>query len=219
LVDGPVGKHILPGVNVTDVKALEIQMVDIDKIIPNPKNANRHSVEQIQRLEKLITKIGFRVPLIVSKRTGFLVSGHGRLEAAKNLGMKVLPVDHQEFESEAIEYAFLVSDNEIARWAELDKQSVYENLAEMQEFDIELLGIEDFKLFEIEDGEMPTLGGEKPELEQMTFTLHNSQIDTVKAAMELVKTKYPDYLANEFNENRNGNAIAYICELFITQNQ
>ena len=126
----------------SDIKSKNIELVDIDSIVPNPKNANRHSIEQIKRLEKLIKYQGFRNPLIVSNRTGFLVVGHGRLEAAKNLGIEKLPVIKQDFESEAQEYAYLISDNEIARWAELDKQSVYDSLEEI-DLDIELLGIED----------------------------------------------------------------------------
>lgn len=130
----------------SDIKSKNIELVDIDSIVPNPKNANRHSIEQIKRLEKLIKYQGFRNPLIVSNRTGFLVVGHGRLEAAKNLGIEKLPVIKQDFESEAQEYAYLVSDNEIARWAELDKQAVYDEIEKMPELNIELLAIEDFNL-------------------------------------------------------------------------
>jgi len=132
------------------IQSKDISIVDVDSIVPNPKNANRHSIEQIKRLEKLIKYQGFRNPLIISNRTGFLVVGHGRLEAAKNLGINSLPVIYQEFESEAQEYSYLVSDNEIARWAELDFQSVYEELKELEIDDVDLLGIEDFKLPEID---------------------------------------------------------------------
>jgi len=132
------------------IKSKSIEMVDVHSIVENPKNANRHSIEQIKRLEKLIEFQGFRNPLIVSKRTGFLVVGHGRLDAAKNLGMEKVPVIFQDFENEAQEYAYLVSDNEIARWSELDKQSVFDELENLQLEDIELLGIEDFSIPEVE---------------------------------------------------------------------
>lgn len=133
-----------------DIKSKEIKLVDTDSIVPNPKNANRHSIEQIQRLEKLIKYQGFRNPLIVSNRTGFLIAGHGRLEAAKNLGLEKLPVVYQDFDNEAQEYAYLVSDNEIARWAELDRQSVYDALEDLPGLEIDLLGIEDFSLFDFD---------------------------------------------------------------------
>ena len=136
----------------SEIKSESITLVDIDSIIPNPKNANRHSIEQIKRLEKLITYQGFRNPLIVSNRTGFLIVGHGRLTAAQNLGIEKLPVIYQDFTDEAQEYAYLISDNEIARWAELDKQAVH---LELDNLDIELdmLGIDDF--LKLEDEKPP----------------------------------------------------------------
>lgn len=129
----------------SEIKSESIELVDIDSIIPNPKNANRHSIEQIHRLEKLIKYQGFRNPLIVSNRTGFLLAGHGRLEAAKNIGIEKLPIIKQDFTNEAQEYSYLISDNEIGRWAELDKQAVH---IELENLDIELdmLGIEDFTI-------------------------------------------------------------------------
>lgn len=85
-----------------EIKSESIKMVDINSIIPNPKNANRHSIEQIERLAKLIKYQGFRNPLIVSNRTGLLASGHGRLEAAKLLNMTKIPVIYQDFSSSSI---------------------------------------------------------------------------------------------------------------------
>ena len=134
-----------------DIKAKEIKMVPVDGIIENPKNNNRHSIEQIERLAKIIEHNGFRDPLIISKRSGFLIAGHGRLEAAKKLGMDEVPCTYQDFESEAEEYQFLTAHNQIARWAELDFQSVYEGLKEFPEIELDLLGIENFKPEKIEE--------------------------------------------------------------------
>jgi len=133
-----------------EIKSNDISIVDVNTIIPNPKNANQHPPEQIKRLEKLIKYQGFRNPLIISNRTGFLVVGHGRLEAAKNLGMENVPVIKQDFENEAQEYAYLISDNEIARWSDLDNNKVLDDLKTFDDLDIELLGIEDFEIPEIE---------------------------------------------------------------------
>jgi DNA modification methylase len=140
-------------------------MVDIHKITPNPKNANQHTEEQIERLTKLIDYQGFRNPLIVSNRTGFLVVGHGRLEAAKKLNMDKLPVIYQDFKDEAQEYAYLVSDNEIARWASLDSDAVFKELENLDLTDIELLGIEDFEIPEIEELDPQTDEDEVPEVD------------------------------------------------------
>lgn len=129
-----------------EIKSKEIVLVDIDLLMQNPKNNNVHSKDQIDRLAKLIKVHGFRVPVIVSNRTGFIVSGHGRLQAALKLGMKEIPVVYQDFESEAQEYAFLTSDNAIASWAEIDLDMVKNEILNFEDFDIELLGLENFSI-------------------------------------------------------------------------
>jgi hypothetical protein len=130
-----------------EIKAKEITFVDIDSLIPNPKNNNKHPKEQIERLSKLIKYQGFRNPLVVSSRSGFVLCGHGRIEAAKLAGMKQLPVMYQDFENEAQEYAYLTSDNAIASWSELDLSLVNTEMLDLgPDFDIELLGIENFTI-------------------------------------------------------------------------
>ena len=135
-----------------DIKSKEISIVDIDSLVLNPDNNNRHSIEQIELLAKGIKHNGFRVPLIVSNRSGFVISGHGRIDAAKKLGIKEIPVIFEDFKDEAEEYQFLTFDNEIARWAELDRHAVYTKLEQIPEIDIDLLGIKDF---EVEVGHIP----------------------------------------------------------------
>lgn len=55
------------------------ELISIDQIIEHPKNANRHPKDQVRALTKMLVQQGWRHPLIVSKRSGFLVVGHGRL--------------------------------------------------------------------------------------------------------------------------------------------
>lgn len=128
-------------------QAKEISIVPISKIIPNHKNRNKHSAEQIERLKQIITYQGFRVPVIVSNRSGKLVAGHGRLLAAKELGLKDVPVIYQDFESDEQEYAAGISDNSVALWAELDLAGINTDLPDLgPDFDLDMLGIKDFVL-------------------------------------------------------------------------
>lgn len=129
-----------------EIKSKNIQIVDIDSLVLNPKNNNKHPKDQIERLAKLIKHHGFRNPLVVSNRSGFVISGHGRIEAAKLAGLKEVPVMYQDFDNEASEYAYLTSDNAVASWAELDMQMINAELLNFPDLDIELLGIEDFKV-------------------------------------------------------------------------
>jgi len=125
------------------IESKDIQLVDISKLVFNPKNNNKHPDEQIDRLAKLIEHHGFRNPIVVSNRTGFVVAGHGRIMAARKLGINIIPVMYQDFDNEAQEYAYLTSDNAIASWAELDLSMVTLELTNLgPEFtNLELLGI------------------------------------------------------------------------------
>ncbi len=125
----------------------EIVWVPISDVKPNPKNRNTHPVEQLKRLAELIKYQGWRLPIIVSKRSGLIVAGHGRLEAAKLLKCDTVPVHYQDFENEDQEYAFLVSDNAISAWSELDLAGINMDLGSFDPaFDLDLLGIKDFSL-------------------------------------------------------------------------
>lgn len=128
-----------------EIDPKKLVLLPIDKLSPNPKNRNKHSKEQIDRLCDIIKYQGFRQPIIVSNRTGFIAAGHGRLLAAQKLGMTQVPVLYQDFESEEQEYAFHVSDNSIASWAELDLAGINADIGDLgPDFDLELLGIKDF---------------------------------------------------------------------------
>lgn len=142
------------------IKSKEIKILPINSIVESPDNPNRHDTHQIERLAKLIKHNGFRDPLIVSKLSGYLVAGHCRLLAAKLIGMQEIPVVFQDFLSPSEEFQFKTAHNEIARWAELDKQMVYDKIKELEIPDLELMGIDDLKMPEldiIDDG----VGNEK----------------------------------------------------------
>ena len=147
------------------IKSKEILIVDIDSLVQNPKNNNKHSKEQIERLAKLIKHHGFRNPLVISNRSGFVIAGNGRIEAAKLAGLKEVPVMRQDFDNEASEYAYLTSDNAIASWSELDMSMVNTEMLNFPDLDIDLLGIKDFELVIPEVFE--PLTGEDDVLEQI----------------------------------------------------
>lgn len=123
------------------------ELVNVGSIKPHPRNNNKHPQEQLEKFVEIIKKKNvWRVPLIVSKRSGFLVSGHLRLQVAKELGLPQLPVVYQDFDSDADEYQFLTFDNEIARWANLDMNDVMTALDEIENLELEDLGILDFDI-------------------------------------------------------------------------
>lgn len=82
-------------------------MRDVANLKPNPRNPNKHPQKQIERLAKIIKEQGWRAPITVSNRSGFIVRGHARLEAAKLLQLKSVPVDLQNYDSDDLELADL----------------------------------------------------------------------------------------------------------------
>jgi hypothetical protein len=158
-------KEIAPRATIDgiDVWCRYDELAPIGALCPNPKNPNRHPKKQIERLAKIIAETGFRACVTVSRRSGFIVKGHGRLEAAKHLKLSAVPVEFQNYPDEAAEMADLLADNRIAELAELDMEGVGEILTELAEidFDIELTG------FEV--GDVPGLDGgpkEKPPVDE-----------------------------------------------------
>lgn len=125
------------------------EIVDIMKVIPNPKNPNMHPDRQIEILSQVIKAQGWRKPITVSKRSGFVVSGHGRLQAALILKLDKVPVDYQDYSTEAEEYADLVADNRIAELSEINDEllhSLLEEIKEFEDFNFELTGYTDFDI-------------------------------------------------------------------------
>ena len=121
-------------------------LVDITEIVANPRNPNKHPDKQVALLAKIIRHQGWRAPVVVSKRSGFVVAGHGRLEAAKLLQVQVVPVNFQEFATEADEWAHVIADNRIAELAETDGAMLKDLLIELdsatQDFDMDLSGFD-----------------------------------------------------------------------------
>lgn len=129
------------------IHCLYDKMVQVGLLTPHPKNRNRHPDEQLKRLADILKYQGWRYPIKVSKLSGFITSGHGRLEAARLLGLKEVPVNFQDYESEEQEYADLTADNAIALWAEIDLAGINADLPDLgPDFNIDMLGLKDFIL-------------------------------------------------------------------------
>lgn len=117
-------------------------------LVHHPKNPNQHSDGQLKFIAKVLGHQGWRSPLIVSNLTGFVVCGNGRLMAARSMGLEVVPVDRQDFVSEADEVAHMLADNKIASMAENDSDILKEVLLELDtgELDMDLTGFDSSEL-------------------------------------------------------------------------
>ena len=129
-----------------NLHALEkISWLNPKDLKPHPKNRNKHPKDQIERLAKILKYQGFRKPIVVSNLSGYVVEGHGRIQAALHNKWERVPVCYQDFEDETQEYAHLTADNAIALWAELDMAGINSDTLELGPFDTELLGIQNWE--------------------------------------------------------------------------
>ncbi len=74
------------------------KLISVEELKPHPRNPNKHPKDQIRLLAHIMKAQGIRRPIVVSRRSGLITIGHGRLEAAKLNGWQIYPVDFQEYE-------------------------------------------------------------------------------------------------------------------------
>lgn len=150
------------------------KLVKIDELLAHPKNPNTHPQNQIKLLAQNIRYHGWRHAIVVSKLSGYIVAGHGRLEAAKELGVSIVPVEYQNFATEDNELAVLVGDNRLAELSSLDTNSLQDIVDQFKEndFDTILAGYEPADLESLLEEKKPDFeeNGEK-ELEQSEITI------------------------------------------------
>lgn len=152
------------------------EIVPIGQLQPNPRNPNQHTEQQVKLLGEIIRSAGWRAPITVSKRSGLIVKGHGRRLAAIDARLAWVPVEYQEYATEAEEYADLLADNRIAELAEMDNDKLSEILKDLQEtenFNMDLTGFDEDALADL-IGEQLTSDDieedEVPETQETVFT-------------------------------------------------
>ncbi|MDD4479457.1 MAG: DNA methyltransferase [Mesotoga sp.] len=116
------------------------EIVPVVSLIDNPKNPNHHPEAQIKKGAKIIKGNGWRQAIVISKRSGWITKGHGRKLFAIEAGVSEVPVDYQDYESEAAEWADVLADNELALEAEIDLVEVKDILDSIPDIDVDLTG-------------------------------------------------------------------------------
>lgn len=196
---------------------------------PSAHNARTHSEHQLLQIAASMREFGWTNPALI-EADGTIIAGHGRHMAALRMQQageeirlpngRALPAGSglcivADGWSEAQKRAYIIADNQLALNAGWDSDILSAEIGALldADFDIALLGFTDMAFDAQALDEWPALSdGDKPEFQQITFTLHNAQIDVVRRAIEAAKNAGP---FEGPNANSNGNALARISESFL----
>lgn len=127
-----------------------LEQIALADLVPHDRNARTHSKKQLKQIADSIERFGFTNPVLVDGKNS-VVAGHGRIEAAKMLGMTDVPVLRLEHMTEAEKRAYVIADNRLAELAGWDNQLLALELSAIAELDAEFeLALTGFDPAEIE---------------------------------------------------------------------
>jgi DNA modification methylase len=141
-----------------------IELWAIDRLRPYERNPRTHSDEQVDQIAASMVEFGWTNPVLVDEQGGIL-AGHGRLLAARKLGLAEVPVIRFEHLSEAQKRAYLIADNQLALQAGWSEELLSAELAWLrnESFDLDLVGFDASeleRLLALADGEAESDGAE-----------------------------------------------------------
>lgn len=187
---------------------MDVNQVPIVRIKPNPDNPRIIKDDKFQKLVASIRSFPEMLKLrpIVVNADMVVLGGNMRLRACQSAGLKEVPVLVADSLTPEQQREFIIKDNVgFGEW-DWDALANNWNAEELDAWGLDVPIVPDVR--EIDFGDLPD--GDKPDFEQMTFTLHTSQADTIREALELAKSAGP--FVDAPNQNSNGNALARIAE-------
>jgi DNA modification methylase len=127
----------------------QLEVIQIDALIPYARNSRTHSDAQVAQIASSIKEFGFTNPVLIDGGGG-IIAGHGRVLAARKLGMSEVPCIRLEHLTDAQKRAYVIADNRLALNSGWDTEMLKVEFADLQElgFDLELTG---FDLDEIKE--------------------------------------------------------------------
>ncbi len=130
----------------------KIKLADVAALVPYLRNARTHTEEQVQQIAASIKEFGFTNPVLVDDK-GMIVAGHGRVMAAKSIGMKQVPCITLADLSETQIRAYIIADNKLALNAGWNEDLLSEELEALKSdgFDLSMTGFTDEELVDLLD--------------------------------------------------------------------
>lgn len=119
----------------------DVRKVNIDELRPYERNARIHTEEQVEQIAQSIKEFGFLNPVLIDKENN-VIAGHGRIMAAKKLGMKTVPCLDVDGLTEDQRRAYVLADNKLTEMGGWDSQLVSEELQDLKDagFGLDITG-------------------------------------------------------------------------------
>ena len=129
---------------------LQVTYRAVSDLIPYARNARTHSDEQVARIAASIREFGWTNPILTDGASG-IIAGHGRLAAARKLGMTEVPTIDLTGLSDAQKRAYILADNRMALDAGWDEDLLAIELKDLKDadFDLSLTGFDELKIDEL----------------------------------------------------------------------
>lgn len=119
-----------------------IEQWPVTRLVPYDRNARTHSEAQVAQIAASITQFGFNNPILVDSSSG-IIAGHGRLQAARKLGLASVPVIVLDHLTDAQRRAYILADNKLALNAGWDEELLLAELRDLDEMiDLQLTGFD-----------------------------------------------------------------------------
>lgn len=184
-------------------------------LIPYGNNAKTHPDAQLANITVSLERYGWRVPVLIDRR-GVIIAGHGRVEAALRSPVmrdKPVPCIVADDLTDAQAAEFRIVDNKTAEspW-DMDALAAELEAVDLSDFDFDF-GLEMADEYGT-DFSLPD--GDKPEMVQITFVLHEKQKELIERALDAVRGTETETFGNT---NKNGNALYEVVRQWATQNE
>jgi hypothetical protein len=122
---------------------MKIEQLNIDRLIPYARNSRTHSDEQVAQVAASIREFGFTNPILIDAQDG-IIAGHGRVMAARKLGLEEVPCIRLGHLTEMQKRAYIIADNKLALNSGWDEEMLGIELSDLREenFDLALIGFD-----------------------------------------------------------------------------
>ena len=187
---------------------LQVVYKEVDDLIPYARNSKIHDETNVNLIAGSIKSFGFNNPVLLDGENG-IIAGHGRVLAAKKLGLKQIPTIELQGLSETEKRAYIIADNRLTEKSEWDKDMLGLELADLKALNIDLdsIGFNESEVEELlgAEAEFPEIDDRDAPLTK-TFTVNYDNAEDYEEVISKI-----EQFKEEGEGNNNAKALLRLC--------